>query len=677
MSFTSLHIYALLFSVLPRLLVLAGLPSPLQNQVPVCAQSCLQDFLQQDFDTSICSDSADLDCLCSHYDSDGYTLGERAYACLYTTGCTQASRSNATAIFSVCANRSNAVTPTHKTLLITATPSTMTSSTVSITVVKTTSPTTLSSKATTRSTSSAASATSMSAGATFSAGPDGTKMPGNISLTMAQIAGIAIAAAALLILTVGIACCLIFVRKRNKRLEQEDQKVLIYENSPDSQHNPHVLSAPRKDPRSRTAGVGIIPLQRYSPESQPQPPQQQQRTWPRYYPVVPDERAIEAIVNQFPPRAAPLNNSEKRNDYQDQQNTGITITSPPLPPAQAHSKPSKPPPLKIPQNLQPRKDFSPVSAATDFEEDDPSLRPRSNFAGSRPMSGMDFGEWPKPPVYTTTAAIPSPPRKKRTSRPPTLTIAIPKAVQTVPIPLPLAPQRPPLARHDATKQVPARQWPLPPPSQSQQSSYSSAIASSQALGASIGPGTSQSSERSTSNSRRPSKSSARSDSQASYTSFESMGSDDDPTPPKEEDKRLSPVHESPMSYLRYPKVPRASNQIVPRTPPSHWNRESGVSSLGSPFMGSPGSMTSPNLNLSSRTSPNLNSSPSPVVKQRIGNKLWKTESSPRGTKPQYTTWGTQNSSPMAMSEVGSPGFGVMPRLTPRKRGGDLVLDVSR
>lgn len=40
------------------------------------------------------------------------------------------------------------------------------------------------------------------------------------------------------------------------------------------------------------------------------------------------------------------------------------------------------------------------------------------------------------------------------------------------------------------------------------------------------------------------------------------------------------------------------------------------------------------------------------------------------------TWGSQILPPMAMSGVDSPGFGVMPRLTPRKRGGDLVLDVS-
>ncbi|KAE9987295.1 hypothetical protein EG327_003871 [Venturia inaequalis] len=516
----------------------------------------------------------------------------------------------------------------------------------------------------------------MSSGATFSTSPDGANISGNFSLTMAQIVGITIAAAALLILAFGIACCLIFVRKRNKRLEQDDQKLLIYEKSPDSPHNPHVFSAPRKDPRSRTAGVGIIPLQRYSPQ-----PQEQQRTWPRYYPVVPDERAIEAIVNSCPPRPvispsySPQSGPPK--DSQGWHNTAIILPSPPLPPIQAHSRPSKPPHLKIPQTLQPHKDFSPISAATDFEEDDPSLRPRSNFVGSRPMSGMDFSEWPKPPVSAAPAALPLPPRNKRPSLPLTLTIAVPKAVYNVPIPLQPAPQRPPLARHDATQQVPPRQWPLPLASQSQESSYSPAIASSQALGGSIDSGNSQLSERSASNFRPPSKSSVCSDSQASSTSFESMGSDDDPTPPKEEDKRLSPVHKSPVSYLRYPKVPRASNQVVPRASPSHWNRSSGVPSLGSPFVGSQRSMASPNLNLSSRTSPNLNSSPSPVARQGIGNNLWKTEISHPGTTPQYVTWGTQDSPPMAMSRVDSPGFGIMPRLTPRKRGGDWVLDVSR
>ncbi|KAH8725928.1 hypothetical protein GQ44DRAFT_615027 [Phaeosphaeriaceae sp. PMI808] len=54
----------------------------------------------------------------------------------------------------------------------------------------------------------------------------------------------------------------------------------------------------------------------------------------------------------------------------------------------------------------------------------------------------------------------------------------------------------------------------------------------------------------------------------------------DPTPDDEDDDKqlsdenqLSPVAESPISNLRYPKVPRASNQLVPRSPrsPQHFN----------------------------------------------------------------------------------------------------------
>ncbi|KAJ9630892.1 hypothetical protein H2203_001419 [Taxawa tesnikishii (nom. ined.)] len=56
-------------------------------------------------------------------------------------------------------------------------------------------------------------------------------------------------------------------------------------------------------------------------------------------------------------------------------------------------------------------------------------------------------------------------------------------------------------------------------------------------------------------------------SSASDTSFESVDPEE-PTPPEEEDKQLSPVAESPISGLRYPKVPRSSNQAVPRSPPT-------------------------------------------------------------------------------------------------------------
>jgi hypothetical protein len=83
---------------------------------------------------------------------------------------------------------------------------------------------------------------------------------------------------------------------------------------------------------------------------------------------------------------------------------------------------------------------------------------------------------------------------------------------------------------------------------------------------------------------------------ASYTTFESADPEE-PTPPEEEpiaiaaaDKHLTPVEESsPISNLRYPKIPRASNQVVPRTPPlrsktpSPEKSNSPSTKLGSPF----------------------------------------------------------------------------------------------
>ncbi|KAF1921397.1 hypothetical protein BDU57DRAFT_435560 [Ampelomyces quisqualis] len=58
------------------------------------------------------------------------------------------------------------------------------------------------------------------------------------------------------------------------------------------------------------------------------------------------------------------------------------------------------------------------------------------------------------------------------------------------------------------------------------------------------------------------------------TSFETADPSD-PTPEDDDDdkqlsddSKLSPVAESPISKLRYPKVPRASNQLVPRSPRS-------------------------------------------------------------------------------------------------------------
>ncbi|GAB7350353.1 hypothetical protein MBLNU459_g0982t1 [Dothideomycetes sp. NU459] len=60
---------------------------------------------------------------------------------------------------------------------------------------------------------------------------------------------------------------------------------------------------------------------------------------------------------------------------------------------------------------------------------------------------------------------------------------------------------------------------------------------------------------------------------ASETSFESIDPDE-ATPPEDDDKQLSPVTESPISGIRYPKIPRSANQAVPRSLPQLQSYES-------------------------------------------------------------------------------------------------------
>lgn len=73
----SLYFYAYSLSVVfsSRLFVLAALPASLESSIPSCAQSCLEDFIQQEF-AATCPDLTNFDCLCSNYSPGGYALGE-------------------------------------------------------------------------------------------------------------------------------------------------------------------------------------------------------------------------------------------------------------------------------------------------------------------------------------------------------------------------------------------------------------------------------------------------------------------------------------------------------------------------------------------------------------------------------------------------------------------------
>lgn len=199
---------------------------------------------------------------------------------------------------------------------------------------------------------------------------------------------------------------------------------------------------------------------------------------------------------------------------------------------------------------------------------------------------------------------------------------------------------------------------------------------------------------------------------SSQTSFETVDPND-PTPDDDDDdkqldgSKLSPVAESPISNLRYPKVPRASNIYVPRSPRSTMSLNSQDSPRGTPspsslFMkrrgeqgglrlGSPGhtgSPMSPEGRLQTRR-----------YRQHLrttSDETWSTlRASERSTRTQSGLWPkspamyepdvvrpltirpkTQQLAPPVeeMQALKSPAW--VPRLTPTRHGEDLLISVT-
>jgi hypothetical protein len=201
----------------------------LQDSVPRCAQQCLTSYITQDY---YCP-RQDADCLCSHYSSRGYTLGELAVICLEQY-CQDTSTAEKWAAYTLCNSRTRAVSPTHSTLTLPATtatrlatsrptptathtlkstpgPNTRTTRTSEVT--RSTQATGTSNRGTMSSTafSSAQSGAAQSAAAVSQ--PSSKQLPAT-HLTGAQAAGISIAAMGAVILAILIIYLIIYFRRR-------------------------------------------------------------------------------------------------------------------------------------------------------------------------------------------------------------------------------------------------------------------------------------------------------------------------------------------------------------------------------------------------------------------------------------------------------------------------------
>lgn len=90
----------------------------LQQVIPVCAQTCLEVFIAENFVPSICGPPPNFDCLCTNNNTSGFTLGEAALVCLQSN-CKDVAVSEAISVYSVCLTVPNARPNTQKTLTAT------------------------------------------------------------------------------------------------------------------------------------------------------------------------------------------------------------------------------------------------------------------------------------------------------------------------------------------------------------------------------------------------------------------------------------------------------------------------------------------------------------------------------------------------------------------------------
>lgn len=201
------------------------------------------------------------------------------------------------------------------------------------------------------------------------------------------------------------------------------------------------------------------------------------------------------------------------------------------------------------------------------------------------------------------------------------------------------------------------------------------------------------------------------DSISSQTSFETVGTND-PTPEDEDDKRLSrdknrlsAVAESPIHNLRYPKVPRASNQFVPRSPrnsqspiwSSPWSGASETPSLLTKRRGEREALQlEGRLRMGSPNRAGLKSH-AQYIRQHLRSssvESWSpSRGSERSTRSQNGQWPKsplmyemeavrplqirarpQEQQPVDINALKSPAW--VPRLTPTRQGDDLLISVT-
>lgn len=577
-----------------------ALPKELQGIVPSCAQQCLRTYISNQYGS--CNG---LSCLCSEYSSEGYTLGELGFICLQSA-CSSIPQTKQKEVYGVCSTATRAAMATHSTLTLPAT----TASSYSFASESSTLLSTISSKLPSSTTSNsftsnrpaastAGSVTSLaphvSSSISSTATSESSSPPAaassssshSTSLTSAEAVGVSIAAFGVLALVIGLIYGITCFRRRRwkaQKRKHDSYDFIDEEPSRFSSFGQNDNIEPRVSHHGFANPRVELPVEK-----------RDTRDW--YQAQFP--APAQAVLRDRSSWLAALGRSQSPVS-QSRSNESMRTLSQLLP-----DKPGSMPPVRQQQQQQapprPQRSSEKLSVAqspaTVFEED------RETRIASQQLPVM-----PRPPLLVRSqTGLPG----KNVRRPqfaaeftlspdevrgPQLSLNIPKqpekAVQKLQSPIhypppPAIPEDQPQTGHESrTSRGSKAKSGASTTAGSLLNYYASAEAGTvpdfwdpEPTPISVEP--QHRITRSKPNPINPVKPTcpprairtstgvSRRDSRASETSFESTDPDE-PTPPEEDDKQLSPVAEtehSPIARVRYPKIPRSSNQAIPRSPP--------------------------------------------------------------------------------------------------------------
>ncbi len=539
-----------------------SLPVLLQNTVPSCAHECLALLVAQTLPPLACLSPEGIDCLCSRYGITGFTIGELALACL-TSSCPLEVVRSSISVYAICEDKEGSARPTHDVITI----SSITAFATSVQsrdpretggvdlqtsiLASTSANADFSSSLAPSSSSASLSDPGVQPTSVSSLRPppssselEGRRVEENVrALTTAQIVGITSAVASLIILMIGaIVLAARIRRRRTKPPELKEEKLEFGVN-----HEPYPRSPGPPDPKHDTPerkmgvlgddnaalekgwswtqanvkaeGIGLA----LSPEMdypQTPPSAASSRTMSKLLPEKPD-------TTKAPKFAGRISEATENTVFEEDRRSLAPPTVKSVPNSPASQTPSsgnrqKPPNPHYPPLRDP-----------EVERQHPSLSLRiPHLQSGRSEQGHKFGskqhgdsqeleslalciEFPAPPnVDLLQSRHSSLGRESIDTRssggylPDYYFSSVPKDDS---------------AELGASADLPPRQNHVPRASEFR---------------------------------RAP-------PSYISDTSIESTFSQEE-TPPEDEAKQLSPVVESPIAGLRYPKVPRSSNQLVAR-----------------------------------------------------------------------------------------------------------------